>query len=194
MISATPSESDRLDRLLVHLLAEDQHHDVGVLFERAGFAQVRQLRPLVGARFRRARQLRQHDDRHVQLLGEPLQRARDRRQLERAVLEPAAAGHQLDVVDGQHAQAVLGLQPPRLGAHLEHADARRVVDEQLRLAQRLQGVRDLAVLLLADLAAHQPVVVDLRLRASMRMNSCSFDISRLKKPATPPWWRRAGRC
>ncbi len=39
----------------------------------------------------------------------------------------------------------------------------RVVDVEVRVAQRLQRVRDVAVFLLADLPAHQPVVVDLRL-------------------------------
>ena len=39
----------------------------------------------------------------------------------------------------------------------------RVVDEQLRLAQRLERVRDLPVFLLADLPAQQAVGVDLRL-------------------------------
>ena len=48
-------------------------------------------------------------------------------------------GHQLDIVDGQHAQAVLGLEAARLGAHLERADAGGVVDEQLRLAQRFHA-------------------------------------------------------
>ena len=55
-------------------------------------------------------ELRQHQDRHAQLLGQPLQRARDRRQFQRAVLEAAAAGHQLDVVDDEHVEAVLGLR------------------------------------------------------------------------------------
>ncbi len=34
----------------VHLLAEDEEHDVGVLLERAGLAQVGELRPMIAAR------------------------------------------------------------------------------------------------------------------------------------------------
>ena len=108
----------------VLLLAVDEHDDVGVLLEGAGLAQVRELRAVIGARLRRARQLRQRDDRHVQLLREPLQRPRDRRELRLPALEAAAALHQLDVVDDEQVEPVLGLQPARLGAHLEHADRR----------------------------------------------------------------------
>ena len=36
----------------VLLLAEDEHDDVGVLFEGAGLAQVGELRPVIGARLR----------------------------------------------------------------------------------------------------------------------------------------------
>ena len=39
---------------------------------------------MVGPRLRRAAQLRQHDDRDVQLLGQSLERARNRGQFERA--------------------------------------------------------------------------------------------------------------
>jgi len=95
---------------------------------------------MVGTGFRRAGQLRQRDDRDVELLRQPLERARDRRQFQRAVLEPAAAAHQLDIVHDDHVQAMLGLQTAALRAHLEHADGRRVVDVQLHRAQRLERV------------------------------------------------------
>ena len=125
------------------LLAVDEHDDVGVLFERARFAQVGELRPMIGRALpARATQLRQRDDRDVQLLGQPLQRPRDRRQLLLAVLEAAAPLHQLNVVDDQQVQAVLGLEAARLGAHLEHADRRRVVDEDPRLGQRRRAPCD----------------------------------------------------
>ena len=51
MISAMPSASGcALAVGRVHLLAEDEEHDVGVLLERAGLAQVRELRPMIAAR------------------------------------------------------------------------------------------------------------------------------------------------
>src|SRR4051812_28869220 len=74
--------------IAVLLFAEDEHDHVGVLFERAGLAQVRQLRAVVGAGLRRTRQLRQRDDRDLQLLGQSLQRSRDRGELGLAAFEP----------------------------------------------------------------------------------------------------------
>src|ERR1041385_5183038 len=58
-------------RLLVAqviFFAEHEQHHVGVLFDRAGFTQVRELRALVVAAFDLTRKLRQRHDRHVQLL------------------------------------------------------------------------------------------------------------------------------
>ena len=60
-------------------------------------------------------------------------------------------------------QAVLGREPAALGAHLEHADRRRVVDEDLRFAQRADRLRQPAPVALAEEAAAQPVRVDPRL-------------------------------
>ena len=60
-------------------------------------------------------------------------------------------------------EAVLGLEPARLGAHLEHADRRGVVDEHPRLGERAERVRQPAVVLLAQVAAAEPVRVDPRL-------------------------------
>ncbi len=48
----------------VVFLTEYEHDDVRVLFDRARFAQVRQLRPLVGALLDGAAQLRQRQQRH----------------------------------------------------------------------------------------------------------------------------------
>ncbi len=60
-------------------------------------------------------------------------------------------------------QPVLGLQPARLGAHLEHADRRRVVDEHARLGQRAERVRQPAVVLLVQVTGAEPVRIDPRL-------------------------------
>ena len=86
---------------------------------------------------------------------------------------------------------MLRREPARLRAHLEHADAGRIVDEQLRVAEHANRVR-------------QPLVVPLpiapvisrcaSMRAtdvSSRMNNCSRDISRLKKPTVRPSFMRA---
>src|SRR3990170_5227461 len=99
---------------------EDQ---VGVLLERARFAQVGELRLLALAALHRPRQLRQRHDGHVDLLGQRLQRARNFRDLLLAVLGVASA-HQLQVIDDDHVETVFGLHAPRLGAGLEHRERR----------------------------------------------------------------------
>src|SRR3546814_15329986 len=63
------------------LLAENEQHDVGVLLDGAGFAQVRKLRALVLALLHLTRELRQRQHREVPLLGERLQAAGDLRDL-----------------------------------------------------------------------------------------------------------------
>ena len=98
-----------------------------------------------------------------ELLRENLQRPRDRRQLLLPVVEAAAALHELQVVDDEHVEAVLELEPPRLGAHLEDADRRRVVDEHLRVVQPRERVDEPRVVLLAEEPAAEPVRVDARL-------------------------------
>ena len=57
---------------------------------------------------------------------------------------------------------MLRLEPPRFRAHLQHADICRVVDEQPHAAQFFERVRDAAVVAVGDVAAHQPVAVNLR--------------------------------
>jgi len=56
------------------------------------------------------------------------------------------------------------LQPPSLGPHFQHAGPRRVVDIQVRGAESFERMRDVAVFLLANLSAHEPVIVDFRFR------------------------------
>src|SRR5215468_437827 len=80
-----------LGALVIVLLAIDEHDDVGILLDRAGFAQIGELWPLVLALLDRARELRERQDRNVQLLGYAFQAARDLRQLLDAVLAAAGA-------------------------------------------------------------------------------------------------------
>ena len=58
---------------------------------------------------------------------------------------------------------MLGGQPPALCTHFEDADRRRVVDEDLRLAERADRLRQPAPVALAEKAAAQAVRVDARL-------------------------------
>ncbi len=67
----------RLLVLKIIFLAEHEHDDVGVLLDRARFAQIRQLRALVVAAFDLTRQLRKGDHRHVHLLRQRLEAGGD---------------------------------------------------------------------------------------------------------------------
>jgi hypothetical protein len=59
--------------LAVVFLAEHEHHHIGVLLDRAGFAQIRKLRALVLAVLHLPRQLAERDHRDVEFLGDGLQ-------------------------------------------------------------------------------------------------------------------------
>src|SRR3546814_11720629 len=112
--SDTLFPSTTLFRSLV-LVAVDEDDHVRILLDGAGFAQVRHYRTLVGAGFQRAVELRQREHRHVELLGQALERARDLRDFGGAVLAVAGHRHQLQVVDDEQAQVVLALEASCLG-------------------------------------------------------------------------------
>ena len=54
----------------------------------------------------------------------------------------ATRRHELQVVDNEHAQAVLGFESSCHGAHLEHVETGSVVDEHGHIAQLGDGVGD----------------------------------------------------
>ena len=60
----------RFFAFFVVFIAVHEHHHISVLFDRAGFAQIGQLRAFVFAAFHLARQLRQGHDRDVQFFGD----------------------------------------------------------------------------------------------------------------------------
>ena len=164
MTSAVPSESGRALALgRVHVFAIDEQDHVRVLLERARLTQVRQLRPMVAARLRRAAQLAERDDGHLQFLREDLQRPRNGREFLLAVVEPAAPLHQLKVIDDEHVEAVLHLQASCLGAHFEDADRRGVVDEDLGVVHARERGHQPVVVVFAQEPAAEAVGVHARL-------------------------------
>src|ERR1051326_5337460 len=63
---------------VVHLFTEDEADQIGVLLDRAGFAEVAQLGPVIAlARLDGAAQLREHHHRHAQLLRQQFEAARE---------------------------------------------------------------------------------------------------------------------
>ena len=135
--------------LVVDLVAIDQHDQVRVLLDGARLAQVGHHGLLVVALFDAAVELRQRDHRHLQLLGERLERARDLRDLGGAVLLGARHLHELQIVDHDQVQSVFALQAPRTRAHVGRSQR-----------SRYRRCRYSAVFIIADRAVDaRPIVV-----------------------------------
>src|SRR5206468_10522861 len=148
---------------LVDLLAVQEQDDVRVLLDGARLAQIRELRPTtLAALLGGARQLRDGDDRDVQLLRQLLQRARDLRHFLVAVLEPAAAADELHVIDDDEIETLLQLQTPALGAHLQDGQTGRVVDVDAGRREPAERLDQLAPPFLVEAPGAQEVAVDAR--------------------------------
>ena len=90
--------------------------DLRVGGEATRLTQIGEHRPLVGPHLELAGQLRQRDDRAVELASEDLQTAADLGHLDLAVLGRRPAGHELQVVDDHEAQVTdTALEPAGLG-------------------------------------------------------------------------------
>ncbi len=109
---------------------------------------------------RRARELGERDHRDVQLLGQPLHRTADVGDLLLAALHPALGAHQLQVVDDDQVEPVLGLEPPRLGPDLHRRHRRGVVDVEPRPVVGLEGGDQPVPLFLVEPAGPELVEVD----------------------------------
>src|SRR5207247_1767450 len=136
------------------LVAVEYADDVRVLLDCAGFAKVREPRHGRRAALDLAVQLRERHHREVQLLGERLQGARYLRDLLLAVVPALARPHELDVVDDHEPELRrrVALEPPRLGAQLEHGARRRVIDVDGRVAEPPRGHGELRKLTVGEVA------------------------------------------
>ncbi len=154
-----------LDRALgllrrdVIILAVDEHDDVGVLLDRARFAQIRQLRALVLALLDRAAELRQRHHRHVHVLGQGLEASADLGDFLHAAIAGRLGrpGQQLEIVDHHQPDLVIvaPLQPAHAGVQCADRQAGGVVDEQRQVLEIGGGGSELVELGLADLAHAQ---------------------------------------
>ena len=111
------------------------------------------------------RELRQADHRHVQFLGQLLETAADLGDFLDPILVGILAGalEQLEIVDDDHPDALLPLEAA--GARPQRGDgqAGRVVDVERQALELGGGARQLAEVLLADLAHAQIFRADPRL-------------------------------
>src|SRR5438045_3990325 len=142
-----------IERAVVKLLSIDEADDVGVLLDGPRFPEVGELRPavfpapLLGC----ARELRDRDDRHVELLRERLEGTGDVRDLLLTVLDVAGPLHQLQVVHDHQRNVVLGLQPACLRAHRERRERGGIVDPDWGCTQQARRTRALRVIIVVEL-------------------------------------------
>ncbi len=142
-------------RLLVAQIiffAKHEHHDVGVLLDRTGFAQVGKLRTLVVTVFDLPRQLGQRQDGHVELLGECLEAGRDLGHFLHAAFHgaPGRALQKLNVIDDEEIEPLLPLQTTRAGGELRDGEPSGLVDEQGQMLQLDCDILDLLEFPLVD--------------------------------------------
>ena len=131
-------------------------------------AEVRELRPLVGSGLRVAVELRQRDDRDVELLGEQLERTADLGDLLLTVVRAARerAGHQLEVVDDDQLQALTaGPHPAGLRADVDDVHVAGVDDVQRHVVQDLGGLDDARPVVGTDALVADAIPRDACLRA-----------------------------
>ena len=144
-----------LATLQIIFLAEHEQHHVGILLDRAGFAQIRELRAFILALLDLAGELGERKDRHVQLLGERLQPGGDLRDLLNAALcgAPGRARQKLEIIHDDEAEAPLALQPPRAGGKLGNGDAAGLVDIKRQVLELLGDLDDAVEFVGIDAAA-----------------------------------------
>src|SRR5215207_11583992 len=152
--------------VVVHVVAVDEHDDVGVLLDRPGLAEVGQHGALVGPQLELAGELAEGDDGTLELAGEDLEATADLGHLDLAVLGRPTTAHQLEVVDDDHAEvADLALEPAGLGPDLHDGDLGVVVDPDRRLGEAADRPADAAPVVLGQAAGTDLGGVDAGLAA-----------------------------
>src|ERR1700737_2430142 len=134
--------------LLVVVIAVKEHDDVRVLLDAPTLPQVAEDGSLVRPGLRRSRELRDGDDRRLQLSGNRLQAARYGGHLLDAVAVVAAASpvHQLEVVEDDHLDPLPRPRLPGLETQRQVVQGRGVVDVDGSVPQRPEGARQALVL------------------------------------------------
>src|ERR1700690_4496898 len=165
--------------LVVVVVAVDKADVVGVLLDRPRLAKVGELRPLalLPARFDRAIELTEGDDRQAELLGELLEPSRYLADLLLARRLPVAPLHELKVVDDHEPDAPLlfaagrvdvielRLESARLRPKLQDRQRGRVVDPDVEARQMRRRLRQFAPVAGRQHSGAHAAHVDLRLRA-----------------------------
>ena len=148
--------------LVIIPVAVEREHDVRVLLDGAGLTEVGQHRALILARLVGTRQLRQADDRNIELLGHDLEHAAHVGDgLRAALIRPAVAAagrlHELQIVDDDKAKI---RDAAALGVHVRNGQRRVVVDADIRRADGRGRGADAPPLVRRELAGQKLLAVD----------------------------------
>lgn len=138
----------------------DEHDDVGVLLDGAGFAKVGKLRAAVIALWS-AGELAEDEDGNLQFLGETLEAARDAGDFFLAIAEAATRSDQLKIIDDEKRETFVALEAAGFGADFEDADGAGVVDPDGRGINHGQSVGHAAPVLAGEAAGAEMVRVNL---------------------------------
>src|SRR6185369_9553688 len=126
-----------------------------VLLDRTGFAKVRELGPFIFALLDGTAQLREREDRDMELLCELLQASADLRDFLNAIFSRAPSSgslQQLEIIDDHHADTLLALETPGTCTKRGNREGWRIVDIERQTGQFGGGASELLELLRLDLA------------------------------------------
>ena len=140
----------------VDLGTHEETDEVGILLDRTGFPQIAHPR-LAAAGVRIPVQLGEDDDGDVQLFGDALNPAGDLGDLLFPTVLAANVWRfeELEVVDHDHADAVLLLEPAGFGLEFVDRETRGVVDPDGRLGELAGDLHELGEIGLAEKTAPQ---------------------------------------
>src|SRR5690242_6696177 len=153
----------RLQPVALRPVEEEDH--VGVLLEGTRLPQVRELGLLALAGLHRAGELGERHHRHVQLLGQGLERAGDLGDLLLPVLLLVPPAHELEVVDHDQVEPVLRLHAPGLGPRFQHGEGGGIVDVDWGLREPSRRVGEAGPVARVEIAGADLVGVHLGLGA-----------------------------
>src|SRR6516162_1165183 len=111
------------------IAAIDEHDNVGVLFDRAGFVKIGQLGAALVA-FGSTGELAEDQDGSLQFLGEAFEPARNAGDFFLAGIKPATSGDELEVVDDEEREALVALEAASFGTDFEDAGGTGVIHPQ----------------------------------------------------------------
>src|ERR1700741_203467 len=148
--------------------AVDEHDDVGVLFDRAGFAKVRKLRAALVA-FGRAGKLAEDEDGNLQFLGEALEPAGNAGNFFLTRIEAAASGDELKVIDHEEREALVALEAASLGTDFEDAGGAGIVHPKGRRGDDAKRLSHSLPIVAAEVAGAEFVRVRLSDRSDQAL-------------------------